>query len=406
MQCYIEFMLFGPLVCFALGSWQQSTANEWVRVRVDVQDVATLDRLANSAYNVLNCVPVLGHDDVVLPISQLPKLAEDGYTYQVVGKVEDPRNWQARHSTHVSRITDDYRYHYYNADQILEFYETLRTEYPQVISRKSIGTTIKGETMWAYRFKPTGPAINPPNNIVIQSLIHAREWITGASVMHIARKLAELYSGPLLNSSMASQAVWIIPMANPDGYRYTWTNDRYWRKNRRKNSGSSYGVDLNRNYAKGWGGSGGSSGNGNSETYRGTAAFSEPETVAIRDFLGTLPRVRGFIDYHSFSQLILQPWGYTTAPAPDQATLDFIGGELQTKMSAFGADYEHGETSNILYVASGTSNDWVYDTYRAPALGIELRDTGDFGFELPESQIYVSQDEVWAGFRRYLDFTG
>lgn len=397
--------LLAPLVGLVVGSGQIGGSGNWERLRVLVPDAATLERLENSDFNLMECVPHLGTTDVAVPPGGGAALTLAGYQYSFVSTLENPTHWAARHASGHARVTEDYRFHYFNADQILAFFEDLRTQYPAYISRKSIGTTINGETMWAYQF--TSPANSrTPNAIVIEGLIHAREWITGSSIMHIARKTVETLANPAGSRFLSNQALWIVPITNPDGYRYTWTNDRFWRKNRRHNSNGSFGVDVNRNFSKGYGQNGGSSTTQSSETYRGTGAFSEPESQAIRSLVQSLPRVGGFIDYHSYSQLILTPWGYTTAPPTDSAMFNTIGNAMVGEMNGFGATYEQGETSQILYIASGTSNDWVYDANRSPAIGIELRDTGQFGFDLPESEIFATQDEVWAGFKKYLTFMG
>jgi hypothetical protein len=402
-------MLIAPLLWLTLGAVTASPIEDsWYRVRVSVPSALTLDRLQNSDLDLMECIPHLGTTDVAIGPGEFGKLEKGGYTYTIVSKLEDPRNWEDRHGGVYTADGDEYRLHYYNADQILAFYEGLRSQHPTVITRRNIGTSINGETIWAYRFINPNTARNPEtlNNVVIESLIHAREWITGSSVMHIARTLTDRLSDPVPSRFLSGQAVWIVPIANPDGYRYTWTTNRLWRKNRRHNSGGSYGVDINRNYAKGWGGTNGSSGTQSSETYRGTAAFSEPESQAVRDFMLSLPRVAGYIDYHSYAQLILEPWGYTTTPTQDATYLSSIGAQMKSQMDGFGATYQHGPTGQILYIASGTSNDWVYDVWRKPGFGVELRDTGNFGFELPEDQIYATQDEVLAGFLKFLQIVG
>ncbi|HVT12247.1 MAG TPA: M14 family zinc carboxypeptidase [Fimbriimonadaceae bacterium] len=378
----------------------------WTRVRVDVPNAATLQRLEDSGYDLMDCVPGLGTDDVILAPGEQAKLAADGYTFQFVSAMEDPSNWGVRHHSQPAPA-DDYRYHYFDADQILAFLEGYRTQYPNYVTRYAIGASFNGETIWAYRIgRPVGMSVHPVNNIVVEGLIHAREWITGSCIMHIARKSVDLLTQPQPTPQLINQAVWIIPMVNPDGYRFTWTDNRYWRKNRRPNGDGTYGVDLNRNFSKGWGGNNGSSSQTNSDIYRGTTAFSEPETQAVRSLLQSLPRVGGFIDYHSYAQMILAPWGYTTTAPADSSLLDTYGQAIQTQMDGFGATYQEGQCSRILYVASGISNDYVYDAYHVPAFGIELRDTGQYGFVLPENQIYPTQDEVWAGFYKYLKMVG
>lgn len=378
----------------------------WTKVRVDVPDTATFDRLIDSNLDVLDCTPHLGSADVAIGPGEELELIEGGYTYRVVSKLEDPRNWYKRHGHSTSYDGEDYRLHYFDADQILAFYEDLRANHHSYVSRINIGTSTNGETIWAYRFQdPRVSRTAIPNNIVIESLIHAREWISGACVMHIAKKVVEGLENPTGNRLLPNQVLWIIPIVNPDGFRYTWTDNRLWRKNRRNNGSGSYGVDLNRNFSKAWGGSG-SSGNPNSETYRGPSAFSEPETQAIRNLLLSLQRVGGFIDYHSYSQLILWPWAYTLTAPPDAATLNNFGIQIKAQMDQFGATYTQGQAGPTLYLAAGSSKDYVYDGWTKPAFTIELRDTGQNGFLLPESEIFASQDEVWAGFKVFSGLAG
>ncbi|MBS1723864.1 MAG: hypothetical protein JSS66_13030 [Armatimonadetes bacterium] len=401
-------MLRKSLFISALALAGSAMAQEgWYQVRVSVPDQQTLTRLTNSSLDTMDCVPHLGSADVAIGPGELSKLLAGRFQFTYVRPLEDPRNWEERHKSGSSIQVDDYRLHYFDADQILAFFENLRAQYPILVTRKPIGTTVNGEQMWAYRIgRPLQQGSLPINNIVIEGLIHAREWITGASIMHIGKMCVDGLTSPQPQAFMQNQAVWIVPMANPDGYRYTWTTYRLWRKNRKNNGGGIYGVDLNRNYSTGWGQNGGSSTNPDSETYRGTAPFSEPEAVAVQGLVNSVGRVGGFIDYHSYAQLILWPWSYTTTRPPDLAMFQNVAPQLETAMSSTGTNYDQGQCARILYIASGTSNDWVYDIYRKPAFGIELRDTGQFGFELPENQIFGTQDEVWLGFKKFLTIVG
>lgn len=396
-------MLSFAIAGLLLGSPKLQSDSSWYKVKLNVPNEASLNRLQNSDLRVLDCVPHIGLNDVAVGPGEAAKLRKSGFSFTYGGPIEDPTNWGERHPH--SGDASDYRHEYFNADEILAFFESLRAQYPTIVSRISIGTSINGETIWAYRFSGIIVSPNSAREVVIESLIHAREWITGSTSMHIAKRITEWLqpNGPRF---MVNQVVWIVPIINPDGYRYTWSTDRLWRKNRRHNSGGSYGVDVNRNFSVGFGQNGGSSSTQGSETYKGTAAFSEPESQAMRGLIQSLPRIDGFIDYHSYAQKVLQPWGYTNTVPPDNAALDAMGAAIAADMSVYGAIYTHGQTSQILYIASGTSNDWVYGTYGKPGLGIELRDTGDNGFLLPEDQISATQDEVWDGFRRYLNIIG
>ena len=129
----------------------------------------------------------------------------------------------------------------------------------------------------------------------------------------------------LSNSGFQKMEIWVMPMVNPDGHEHCRTTFRLWRKNRRRNPDGSFGVDPNRNYGYMWGTLKvpTSSHVPSDETYVGPRAFSEPETRACRDLIAR-ELFGGVITYHSYSQLILYPWGYTSEPIVDPVDLDRI----------------------------------------------------------------------------------
>jgi murein tripeptide amidase MpaA len=390
------------LVSTVVAAGASQAASDYWRIKVAVPDGLTLQRLLDSGADVLDCCPHIGHAHVVTTPDEAALLRLAGFRFEFVNTMPDPRNW-ARFYEHVPA---DYRSTYFNADQILAHFEGLRAQYPAFVTRSQIGTSINSEPVWVYRIgRPLKISGTPENAVIVLGLTHAREWVSGSVVMHVATMSAQTLATPQAVPFMTNQALYIVPMLNPDGYRFSWTNNRYWRKNRRNNGGGSFGVDLNRNYAKGWGGAG-SSGNPNSETYRGTAPFSEPETAGLRDFTLSLPRVGAVIDFHNYSQKILWPWSYTTAAPPDRQTLSATAAAIEARMDAFGANYDHGQGSVALYVAGGTSKDWFYDVKGSRSYTIELRDTGTYGFELPPSQIRPTQDEAWAGVVEMLKIIG
>src|SRR3712207_5937894 len=107
-------------------------------------------------------------------------------------------------------------------------------------------------------------------------------------------------------------------MVNPDGHEYSRTQDRLWRKNRRRNPDGSIGVDPNRNYGYMWGTLNVSTSSHvpRDDTYVGPRAFSEPEIRAVRNLVAR-ELFAGVLTYHSYSQLILFPWGSTSKPIVD-----------------------------------------------------------------------------------------
>ena len=168
-----------------------------------------------------------------------------------------------------------------------------------------------------------------------------------------------------------SREIWIVPDMNPDGGEYDIATGAYrsWRKNRQPNSGSSnVGTDLNRNWSFQWGCCGGSSGSTGSETYRGPSAFSAPETQRLRNFVnsrvvGGAQQIKAHIDFHTYSQLVLWPYGYTTAN-----TTPTLNADAQQAFATLGQQMAatNGytpEQASDLYIADGTIIDWMWATH-------------------------------------------
>lgn len=184
---------------------------------------------------------------------------------------------------------------------------------------------------------------------------------------------------------------------NPDGYEYTHSGDRLWRKNRRRNSICT-GVDLNRNYGYKWGGQGASK-QPCAETFAGSGAFSEPETRAVQQFLTTsAANFKASLSFHSYGQYILYPWGYDRKVPPDHADLQRVGQQAAEAIRAVnGNKYTVGPSGSSLYPASGGSDDWAKGILKLKySYTVELRDTGRHGFMLPADQIISTGQEMLA----------
>jgi len=285
---------------------------------------------------------------------------------------------------------------YHTLAEIEAYLQGLADAYPALAETFVVGMSLEGRPIRGLRIVGAGGSGGKPD-VMYAGGIHAREWITTMAMTYLAESLLTAYgSDPLLTGLVDRINFHIVPVQNVDGFSYTQSN-RMWRKNRRPNGDGTFGVDLNRNWGTGWGGEG-SSGSTNSETYRGTAPFSEPESQAMRDFLLTLPNFSGFMDIHSYGQLILQPYGYTGNLPPDHATFQEIGATMEAAMeSLYGSNYVHGNTYATIYPASGITQDWCYVEGGAWALGYELRDTGQYGFILPPEQIIPASQECFAG---------
>jgi Zinc carboxypeptidase len=293
---------------------------------------------------------------------------------------------------------------YKTYEEINDHLNELALENPDLATVSLVGHSLEGRDIRMMRI--TGPD-TPENSrdqrpaFLVNGTQHAREWISPMTTMYLIEQLITQYPvDPRVQAIVDSVDFYIIPVANPDGFAFTWSDYRLWRKSRRINEGSDcVGVDLNRNWAYAWGGDGSSS-DPCSDIYHGRDPFSEPEIVAIRDVaIGLADRLRAYWDLHSYGQLILSPWMYTYDSPPDLPTLLDFGATVQSAIfSVHGQDFTNGQGSRILYIAAGTAHDWVYGTLGPLAWGIELRDRGQSGFVLPPEQIIPSGEEMFEAF--------
>ena len=274
----------------------------------------------------------------------------------------------------------------YTLNEAINQMDTLFTLYPEFVSQKdSIGTSIEGRIIWAFKLSDN-PSINENEpEVLFTGLTHAREPLSMMNLFYFANWLCENYNSDLIaNYLIDNREMWFIPIINPDGYAYNESispdGGGMHRKNRRINpsnsncnSGTQQGVDLNRNYGYNWGANNsGSSGNPCSAVYRGTSAFSEPETDAVRNFILS----REFINvlhYHSYSNLLIHSWGDGSYPVePDLTTLREIGKEMTREVGSFSDNFWPSENrvlplcqdqvhSNSIFALISGSDYIIYD---------------------------------------------
>lgn len=245
--------------------------------------------------------------------------------------------------------------------------------------------------------------------------IHAREWVSPSTCVWIIDKLVSEY-----NSNVAATVALlnyfefhVLPVVNPDGYEYSHTTTRLWRKNRKTNTGSScIGVDLNRNYGYQWM-TGGSSSDPCSDTFAGPSRDSELETIAVENAINAYKGTwDAFLTIHSYGKWWFTPYGYTGNILPPDYT--DLNAKAQIGANALMAVYNEkgwvtGSSAKILYVASGGSDDWAYGTAGIKySHCIELRpgQTGTdsaYGFQLPESRAPLAGEETYVGIKAFLN---
>jgi murein tripeptide amidase MpaA len=250
----------------------------------------------------------------------------------------------------------------------------LEDSYPNLAKVSVIGESLEGRNIYALKISDNVNNDEAEAEVLFTGCHHAREWISVEIPFLLGSYLLENYaSDPQVQNLVNQSEIWIVPLVNPDGLYYSIHFYRYWRKNRRNNGDGTYGIDLNRNYGYQWGyDNTGSTPYTFSETYRGPSAFSEPETQAIRNLFAQR-NFNALISYHSYSQVILYPWGYMDQPSADDLLLEQIATDMSTRIqSVNGNIYGYMQSGESFYLTNGDTTDWSYGVYGIPSFTIEL----------------------------------
>jgi len=360
-------------------------------VRAHIRDNDQLRMMLEISPDVWSHGVGIGPVDFRIPANRLDQLKASGIEYEVL--IPDVQKLVDAEQEHLKIQTPVWFDNYKRWSEVNDYLVSLVDLRPDLAEMINLGDSYQGRAIMGIHITGSGGATDKAG-VFLNGCQHAREWVTVMTTTYIAYRLINDYDNdPVIKNLVDNHDFYIVPIVNPDGYEYTWTTNRFWRKNRHPGGG----VDLNRNWSVGWGGPG-SSDNTASETYRGTAPFSEPETQAVRDFVIAHPNILYHNDIHSYSQLILQPWGWTRALPPDHAVLDAMGQAMKDAVfSVHGMTYQHGPIFTTIYPASGVCSDWFYGARDAFSVSYELRDRGQYGFVLPADQIVPNAEEAFAG---------
>ncbi|KAG7456104.1 hypothetical protein MATL_G00248210 [Megalops atlanticus] len=292
---------------------------------------------------------------------------------------------------------------YHTLETIYNWMDTLVADHPSLVSKVNIGSSYENRPMYALKFS-TGGDKRPA--IWIDAGIHSREWVSQATAVWTANKIATDYGRDAsLTSLLNNMDIYLMIVTNPDGYVFTHTGNRMWRKTRSRISGSSCrGVDPNRNWDAGFGGPGASK-NPCSDSYHGPSAHSEVEVQNVVDLIKSHGNFKAFISIHAYSQLLMYPYGYSCNDVPDAPELDSVGrSAVKALSSLYGTRYQVGSICKIIYQASGGSIDWSYNHGIKYSFAFELRDTGRYGFLLPANQIIPTASETWLALKNIMEY--
>ncbi|MDX2131110.1 MAG: M14 family zinc carboxypeptidase [Planctomycetota bacterium] len=381
-------------------------------VRVEVGSPEMRDRVLDLATTAWNCRVGTGLIDVQVTPEQLGAIRALGLEPQVVIPDVQALLDQEQREIAEARLQRDASWFgvFRTLTEVHARLDLWATQYPTLAETFVAGQTLQGRNIKGIRItapdQPGNPRISRPA-VLFNSCQHAREWATPMTTMWIGDRLLESYGTDARLSALVNQCeIIIIPVVNCDGYEFSWQpNNRLWRKNRRDNGDGTFGVDPNRNWGYQWGGEGASTNPGN-DTYRGTGPFSEPETQVMRDFITANTRLRAHIDFHSFSQLILAPWGYTSELPPDRPIFAFLEEDMREGIfGVHGRVYDAGPAYTTIYPASGVAPDWSFGARGLLAYTIEVRDQGTYGFVMPVSEIIPNAEENFEAAIRLAEST-
>lgn len=305
---------------------------------------------------------------LVVGLGEIITLQKENIPY-----ILETQNFSPQSSKEIS-IQEGVNGDYHSYRELEQDLLALQDSYPGLAQVLAIGQSLEGRNIYAIKISDNVYQDEDEAEVFFIGCHHAREWISVEVPYLLGKYLLENYATNSEVRLLVDQSeIWIVPLLNPDGLEYSIHFYRYWRKNRRDNGDGTYGIDINRNYGYQWGIDNiGSRPETYSEIYRGTSPFSEPEAQAIRDLFGQR-NFKAMISYHSYSQDILYPWGYTAAPTEQNSLLEGIAAEMSRLIkSVNGNDYVYGQAGNILYLTNGDTTDWAFAIYDIPAYTIEL----------------------------------
>nr|XP_040147368.1 carboxypeptidase A4 isoform X2 [Ictidomys tridecemlineatus] len=335
-------LFFVTLIGSSICGREKFFGDQVFRINVrNGDEVSKLTRLVNSdnfKLNFWSSPSALGRPvDVLVPsISLQPVksfLKSQGLEYSVtiddLQALLDNEDEEMQYNEGQERSNNTFNYGaYHTLEAIYQEMDNIATDFPDLASRVKIGQSFENRPMYVLKFS-TGGEQRPA--IWLNAGIHSREWISQATAIWTARKIVSDYGeDPAVTSILEKVDIFLLPVANPDGYVYTHTRNRLWRKTRSLNPGSRcVGTDPNRNWNASFAGEG-SSDNPCSEVYHGPHANSEVEVKSVVDFIQKHGNFKCFIDLHSYSQLLMYPYGYTVKKAPDAEELIQLAGAAST----------------------------------------------------------------------------
>lgn len=297
--------------------------------------------------------------------------------------------------------------------------DLLLQSYPDIVKIDTIGETYEGRPYNVVHVSVPDDDVShgDKKTIVITGGVHAREWISVSSVLYTVYAMLDLYeSNPDDLKELAKLDFLFIPVLNPDGYEYSWTTDRLWRKNRQAVEGgdnvSCLGIDIDHSYDFHWTES---SDSACGEEYAGSSPFEAYELRIWDTYLNHTNeghKIWGYVDLHSYSQEVLYPYAFSCdqLPRDEENLIELAYGISKTIRLTSGKYYAvlpaciDRDSDLIPDLGAGTALDYMYHHKLYWAYQIKLRDSGSHGFLLPEKYIQPVGEEISAGLKYFIKF--
>ncbi|OCT95584.1 hypothetical protein XELAEV_18013272mg [Xenopus laevis] len=325
------------------------------------------------------------------------QLNQSSITYMVlVNDAQELIEQQTFNDTSNQRSAKSFYEQYHALDDIYYWMEHIVEKHSDMLQMINIGYSFENRPL--YVLKVSGKEKTAKHAVWIDCGIHAREWISPAFCLWFVGHAVEYYGVDLSMTKLLRYLdFYILPVMNVDGYHFSWSaKNRMWRKNRSKYANSNcIGTDLNRNFDAGWCGIGASN-DPCQQIYCGPYPESEPEVVAVVNFIKKHKDVvKGYITVHSYSQMVLFPYSYTKEKSKDHDELLLLSKKVAEGIRSTSRNkYIYGPGAETIYLAPGGSDDWAYDLGIKYSFTFELRDRGAYGFLLPPQLIKPTCSEA------------
>lgn len=345
-------------------------------------------------------VDVLGVRDgtmeVVASPAQARTLRDAGYAPRLTGDFDAALAAQSNGPAAADDFpAGDEGYHTY--DEMVAEVRAAAGDHADITSVSSIGSSFEGRDLPLVKISDNVGVDEDEPEVVFTCNMHAREHLTLEMCLRIVNRFTDGYgTDETVTGFVDGREIWVVPSLNPDGAEFDISGGEYqgWRKNRQPNSDGSVGTDINRNFSYKWGCCGGASDSPSAETYRGPSAGSAPEVASVQEWVSSRvidgeQQITAHIDFHSFSELVLWPFGHTYDTVTEGMTQ-----EEYDRFSSVGTEMADAngytpDQASGLYITDGDINDWMWGEHKILSFCFEMYPSGGGldGFYPPDEDI-------------------